>query len=112
MYIVNIDEMLNKLKESESIIYSNISCCNIDGLYVATYSNDQEFQSRDLIDSVKLDVNVLNINVDRMKEDLNYRCESGNNTTFKGPYEGEREYLVYEYKDVEKLIKRLESIIK
>lgn len=112
MYIVKRPELMNILKE-KNIIYSEVNDYSIDGLYIGKYLGEHDFMTKDLLENIKIGDRdkMFWQELDKMKQDPNYKSEIDfDRETRDGMFDDEQEYLIYETKDIERLIENLKSV--
>lgn len=113
MYIVKRPELMNMLKEKNNVVYSEVNEYSIDGLYIGKYLGEHDFMTKDLLDNIKInDRNEMFWQeLDKMKQDPNYKSEIDfERESRDGIFDDEQEYLIYETKDIERLIENLKSV--
>lgn len=100
------------LKENSNVVYSEVNEYCIDGLYIGKYLGEHDFMTKDLLENIKInDRNgMFWEELDKMKEDSNYKSEIDfDRESRDGMFDDEQEYLIYENKDIERLIDNLKS---
>ena len=113
MFIVKRPELMKMLKENSNVVYSEVNEYCIDGLYIGKYLGEHDFMTKDLLENIKInDRNgMFWEELDKMKEDSNYKSEIDfDRESRDGIFDDEREYLIYENKDIERLIDNLKSV--
>ena len=113
MFIVKRPELMKMLKENSNVVYSEVNEYCIDGLYIGKYLGEHDFMTKDLLENIKInDRNgMFWEELDKMKEDSNYKSEIDFDRESKdGMFDDEQEYLIYENKDIERLINNLKSV--
>ena len=113
MFIVKRPELMKMLKENSNVVYSEVNEYCIDGLYIGKYLGEHDFMTKDLLENIKInDRNgMFWEELDKMKEDSNYKSEIDfDRESRDGMFEDEQEYLIYENKDIERLIDNLKSV--
>lgn len=101
------------LKENSNVVYSEVNKYCIDGLYIGKYLGEHDFMTKDLLENIKInDRNgMFWEELDKMKEDSNYKSEIDfDRESRDGMFDEEQEYLIYENKDIERLIENLKSV--
>ena len=112
MFIVKRPELMKMLKENSNVVYSEVNEYCIDGLYIGKYLGEHDFMTKDLLENIKInDRNgMFWEELDKMKEDSNYKSEIDfDRESRDGMFDDEQEYLIYENKDIERLIDNLKS---
>ena len=112
MFIVKRPELMKMLKENSNVVYSEVNEYCIDGLYIGKYLGEHDFVTKDLLENIKInDRNgMFWEELDKMKEDSNYKSEIDfDRESRDGMFDDEQEYLIYENKDIERLIDNLKS---
>ena len=113
MFIVKRPELMKMLKENSNVVYSEVNECCIEGLYIGKYLGEHDFMTKDLLENIKInDRNgMFWEELDKMKEDSNYKSEIDfDRESRDGMFDDEQEYLIYENKDIERLIDNLKSV--
>lgn len=113
MFIVKRPELMKMLKENSNVVYSEVNEYCIDGLYIGKYLGEHDFMTKDLLENIKInDRNgMFWEELDKMKEDSNYKSEIDfDRESRDGMFDDEQEYLIYENKDIERLINNLKSV--
>lgn len=113
MFIVKRLELMKMLKENNNVVYSEVNEYCIDGLYIGKYLGEHDFMTKDLLENIKInDRNgMFWEELDKMKEDSNYKSEIDfDRESRDGMFDDEQEYLIYENKDIERLINNLKSV--
>lgn len=113
MFIVKRPELMKMLKENSIVVYSEVNEYCIDGLYIGKYLGEHDFMTKDLLENIKInDRNgMFWEELDKMKEDSNYKSEIDfDRESRDGMFDNEQEYLIYENKDIERLIDNLKSV--
>ena len=113
MFIVKRLELMKMLKENSNVVYSEVNEYCIDGLYIGKYLGEHDFMTKDLLENIKInDRNgMFWEELDKMKEDSNYKSEIDfDRESRDGMFDDEQEYLIYENKDIERLINNLKSV--
>ena len=113
MFIVKRPELMKMLKENSNVVYSEVNEYCIDGLYMGKYLGEHDFMTKDLLENIKInDRNgMFWEELDKMKEDSNYKSEIDfDRESRDGMFDDEQEYLIYENKDIERLIDNLKSV--
>ena len=113
MFIVKRPELMKMLKENNNVVYSEVNEYCIDGLYIGKYLGEHDFMTKDLLENIKInDRNgMFWEELDKMKEDSNYKSEIDfDRESGDGMFDDEQEYLIYENKDIERLINNLKSV--
>jgi len=113
MFIVKRPELMKMLKENSNVVYSEVNEYCIDGLYIGKYLGEHDFMTKDLLENIKInDRNgMFWEELDKMKEDSNYKSEIDfDRESRDGMFDDEQEYLIYENKDIERLIDNLKSV--
>lgn len=113
MFIVKRLELMKMLKENSNVVYSEVNEYCIDGLYIGKYLGEHDFMTKDLLENIKInDRNgMFWEELDKMKEDSNYKSEIDfDRESRDGMFDDEQEYLIYENKDIERLIDNLKSV--
>ena len=113
MFIVKRPELMKMLKENSNVVYSEVNEYCIDGLYIGKYLGEHDFMIKDLLENIKInDRNgMFWEELDKMKEDSNYKSEIDfDRESRDGMFDDEQEYLIYENKDIERLINNLKSV--
>ena len=113
MFIVKRPELMKMLKENSNVVYSEVNEYCIDGLYIGKYLGEHDFMTKDLLENIKInDRNgMFWEELDKMKEDSKYKSEIDFDRESKdGMFDDEQEYLIYENKDIERLIDNLKSV--
>ena len=113
MFIVKRPELMKMLKENSNVVYSEVNEYCIDGLYIGKYLGEHDFMTKDLLENIKInDRNgMFWEELDKMKEDSNYKSEIDfDRESRDGMFDNEQEYLIYENKDIERLIDNLKSV--
>ena len=113
MFIVKRPELMKMLKENSNVVYSEVNEYRIDGLYIGKYLGEHDFMTKDLLENIKInDRNgMFWEELDKMKEDSNYKSEIDfDRESRDGMFDDEQEYLIYENKDIERLIDNLKSV--
>ena len=113
MFIVKRPELMKMLKENSNVVYSEVNEYCIDGLYIGKYLGEHDFMTKDLLENIKInDRNgMFWEELDKMKEDSNYKSEIDFDRELRdGMFDDEQEYLIYENKDIERLINNLKSV--
>ena len=113
MFIVKRPELMKMLKENSNVVYSEVNEYCIDGLYIGKYLGEHDFMTKDLLENIKInDRNgMFWEELDKMKEDSNYKSEIDfDRESRDGMFDEEQEYLIYENKDIERLIDNLKSV--
>ena len=113
MFIVKRPELMKMLKENSNVVYSEVNEYCIDGLYIGKYLGEHDLMTKDLLENIKInDRNgMFWEELDKMKEDSNYKSEIDfDRESRDGMFDDEQEYLIYENKDIERLIDNLKSV--
>ena len=113
MFIVKRPELMKMLKENSNVVYSEVNEYCINGLYIGKYLGEHDFMTKDLLENIKInDRNgMFWEELDKMKEDSNYKSEIDfDRESRDGMFDDEQEYLIYENKDIERLIDNLKSV--
>lgn len=113
MFIVKRPELMKMLKENSNVVYSEVNEYCIDGLYIGKYLGEHDFMTKDLLENIKInDRNgMFWEELDKMKEDSKYKSEIDfDRESRDGIFDDEQEYLIYENKDIERLIDNLKSV--
>ena len=113
MFIVKRPELMKMLKENSNVVYSEVNEYCIDGLYIGKYLGEHDFMIKDLLENIKInDRNgMFWEELDKMKEDSNYKSEIDfDRESRDGMFDDGQEYLIYENKDIERLIDNLKSV--
>lgn len=113
MFIVKRPELMKMLKENSNVVYSEVNEYCIDGLYIGKYLGEHDFMTKDLLENIKInDRNgMFWEELDKMKEDSNYKSEIDFDRESRDRmFDDEQEYLIYENKDIERLIDNLKSV--
>ena len=113
MFIVKRPELMKMLKENSNVVYSEVNEYCIDGLYIGKYLGEHDFMIKDLLENIKInDRNgMFWEELDKMKEDSSYKSEINfDRESRDGMFDDEQEYLIYENKDIERLINNLKSV--
>ena len=113
MFIVKRPELMKMLKENSNVVYSEVNEYCIDGLYIGKYLGEHDFMTKDLLENIKInDRNgMFWEELDKMKEDSNYKSEIDfDRESRDGMFDDDQEYLIYENKDIERLIDNLKSV--
>ena len=113
MFIVKRPELMKMLKENSNVVYSEVNEYCIDGLYIGKYLGEHDFMTKDLLENIKInDRNgMFWEELNKMKEDSNYKSEIDfDRESRDGMFDDEQEYLIYENKDIERLINNLKSV--
>lgn len=113
MFIVKRPELMKMLKENSNVVYSEVNEYCIDGLYMGKYLGEHDFMTKDLLENIKIsDRNgMFWEELDKMKEDSNYKSEIDfDRESRDGMFDDDQEYLIYENKDIERLIDNLKSV--
>ena len=113
MFIVKRPELMKMIKENSNVVYSEVNEYCIDGLYIGKYLGEHDFMTKDLLENIKInDRNgMFWEELDKMKEDSNYKSEIDfDRESRDGMFDDDQEYLIYENKDIERLIGNLKSV--
>ena len=113
MFIVKRPELMKMLEKNSNVVYSEVNEYCINGLYIGKYLGEHDFMTKDLLENIKInDRNgMFWEELDKMKEDSNYKSEIDfDRESRDGMFDDEQEYLIYENKDIERLIDNLKSV--